>query len=53
MANPQGEMDTVRGAVEAGSLLIASSWSTVPLEAMAQETISKGGQIWFQVRENI
>lgn len=62
MADSEGELSTVKGtnrtllisnlgAAKAGSILIASSWSTTPIEQMAEEIIRMGGQIWFQARK--
>ncbi|GMT10522.1 hypothetical protein PFISCL1PPCAC_1819, partial [Pristionchus fissidentatus] len=47
MAHPEGELATVRGSKESGALMIASSWSTTPLEDMKKEA----GQhpMWFQL----
>jgi 4-hydroxymandelate oxidase len=45
LANPEGERATARAAKEGGTILVASSLSTVPLEGIAQE----GGPLWFQL----
>ncbi|GMR62603.1 hypothetical protein PMAYCL1PPCAC_32798, partial [Pristionchus mayeri] len=47
MAHPEGELATVRGAKASKSLMIASSWSTTPLEDMKKEAGSHS--MWFQL----
>jgi isopentenyl diphosphate isomerase/L-lactate dehydrogenase-like FMN-dependent dehydrogenase len=45
LAHPEGERATARAAKQAGTILVASSLSTIPLEAIAKE----GGPLWFQL----
>ncbi|MCW2667485.1 MAG: L-lactate dehydrogenase, partial [Frankiales bacterium] len=45
LAHPDGELATARAAREAGSLLVLSTRSTVPLEQVA----AVAGPWWFQV----
>jgi 4-hydroxymandelate oxidase len=45
LAHPEGEVATARGAAAAGSLLVLSTRSSVPLERVAEAA----GQWWFQV----
>jgi isopentenyl diphosphate isomerase/L-lactate dehydrogenase-like FMN-dependent dehydrogenase len=45
LAHAEGELATARAAKEAGTILVASSLSTVPLEAIAD----RGGPVWFQL----
>ncbi|GMS87759.1 hypothetical protein PENTCL1PPCAC_9934 [Pristionchus entomophagus] len=47
MAHPEGELATVRGAKASSALMIASSWSTTPLEEMKKE--AGGHPMWFQL----
>lgn len=44
--HPQGELETVRGAAAAGSVLVASSFSTTLIEDMARAARAK---LWFQL----
>lgn len=46
LAYPEGECATARGAGEAGTLMIASTDSTRPLEEIAQ---AARGPLWFQL----
>ncbi|EYC18285.1 hypothetical protein Y032_0028g1776 [Ancylostoma ceylanicum] len=49
MAEKNGELSTVRGAALSGSVMIASSWSTTPIEPMAHEAKQKNVTLWFQL----
>ncbi|KAL6743887.1 hypothetical protein Aduo_016876 [Ancylostoma duodenale] len=49
MAEKNGELNTVRGAALSGSVMIASSWSTTPIEPMAHEAKTKNVSLWFQL----
>lgn len=46
LAHPEGECATARGAGEAGTLMIASTDATRPLEEIAQVA---NGPLWFQL----
>ncbi|CAI4225156.1 unnamed protein product [Auanema sp. JU1783] len=49
MASANGEVDTARATAKMNTLMIASSWSTVPLEKIAGEVRDHGGDLWFQL----
>ncbi|KIH44913.1 hypothetical protein ANCDUO_25054 [Ancylostoma duodenale] len=49
MAEKNGELSTIRGAALSGSVMIASSWSTTPIEPMAHEAKTKNVSLWFQL----
>lgn len=49
MAHPQGELATIRGASQAGALMILSSWSTTAVGEVTNEASRYGGHVWFQV----
>lgn len=46
LVHPQGETATAQGAHRAGTLMVASTLSTTPLEEIAQ---ASGGPKWFQL----
>ncbi len=46
LVHPQGETATAQGADRAGTLMVASTLSTTPLEEIAQ---ASGGPMWFQL----
>ena len=47
MAHPEGERATSRASKRLGTLMTLSSWSTLPLEEVAQA--APGGLRWFQL----
>ncbi|PAV67895.1 hypothetical protein WR25_24142 [Diploscapter pachys] len=49
MAHPQGELATIRGASQAGALMILSSWSTTAVGEVTNEASRYGGHVWFQL----
>lgn len=53
MAHPQGEIATIRGASQAGALMILSSWSTTAVGEVTNEASRYGGHVWFQVNTHI
>ncbi|CAD6197067.1 unnamed protein product [Caenorhabditis auriculariae] len=49
MATFDGELDTVRGAAAAGTVMICSSWSTTSIEEIGEEARKTGAVLWFQL----
>jgi len=49
IVHPEGEIATVRGAAAAGATLVASSFATTTIEAMAKAAT---GPLWFQLYVN-
>ena len=50
IVHPEGEVATVRGAAEARTPLVASSFATTAIEEMG--AAAKGGTLWFQLYVN-
>jgi 4-hydroxymandelate oxidase len=50
IVHPDGELATVRGAADAGAILVASSFATTSIEDMGRA--AKGGRLWFQLYVN-
>ncbi|VDL77222.1 unnamed protein product [Nippostrongylus brasiliensis] len=49
MANEDGELNTVKGASAAGSVMIVSSWATTAIEEVAEQSRRVGAELWFQL----
>jgi len=53
LVHPQGEIETVRGAASANTILVASSFATTSIEDMARQTQESAGRpLWFQLYVN-